>query len=401
MPSQRPNVNDILATSTVTSKLFTFDAAVGTGSRSQAKSEPPIPNIAPVRVVPKHVSLATKELGDDEQSASKKRTLKDFLDGDTQMSESKSSQSKQPNLTRAESTQSITAQKQSQSAGTARSSQHGQKQKEAIRNGTFVVDRCKQARWQTNILVIDPDAEFEDDNVRQVRHSKCGEKITVKVPYDTMRFKKHCQVSCNGPVSTTRFTTKLPARRAGAGMPTITKFLVSIPPVKAATTTTVKKSCPGLDEITYPQVAQYLDRTGAIGGGGSSVTIIALGRFGKPYTELSQRKKNEVKARQLRQHKWQNDTRHGCVHATDCLKDVNVDANTRATPCSNCYALLSDAGFKKAIKIPIPADKNYKFLNKEYLDQAAVDLYGRVTGLKELLDTASKVCLVPDSVSFQ
>ena len=41
------------------------------------------------------------------------------------------------------------------------------------------------ASKQTNLLVIDPDAEFEGDNVRQVRHSKCGENITVKVPYDT------------------------------------------------------------------------------------------------------------------------------------------------------------------------------------------------------------------------
>jgi hypothetical protein len=45
---------------------------------------------------------------------------------------------------------------------------------------------------------------------------------------------------------------------------------------------TVMRPCPGLDEITYPQVAHYLDRTGAIGGGGSSVTIIAHGHFGKP-----------------------------------------------------------------------------------------------------------------------
>ena len=122
-------------------------AAIAAGSGSQAKSEPHRPNIAPasVQVLSKHVSHATKELGDDEQSASKKRTLKDFLDGNTQMSESKPSKSKRPNLTHAESAESITTREQSRSAGTARSSQHGQKQKEAIRNGTFVVDVRKQA----------------------------------------------------------------------------------------------------------------------------------------------------------------------------------------------------------------------------------------------------------------
>jgi hypothetical protein len=120
-----------------------------------------------------------------------------------------------------------------------------------------------------------------------------------------------------------------------------------------------------------------------------------------PFNELSQRKQREVKGTQLQQHKWQNDTRHGFVRATNCLKDVIGHSNAQAKPCQKCYALLSDAGFKKAIKIPIPAEENYKFLNKEYLDQAAIDLYGRVTGLKQLLETASKVRLLADPVLFR
>ena len=75
------------------------------------------------------------------------------------------------------------------------------------------------------------------------------------------------------------------------------------------------------------------------------------------------------------------------------MKDVIGLADAPAMPCANCYAILTEHQFKKAVKVPIPLDENYKFVNKQYLDQAAVDLYGRVAGLKDLLDAVSNVWL--------
>jgi hypothetical protein len=126
------------------------------------------------------------------------------------------------------------------------------------------------------------------------------------------------------------------------------------------------------------------------------VTVIARERFRKPFAQLSKKHKNEVKSIQMQQHRWRNHASSGRVYSTVCFKEVTVPASSSpATPCTKCHALLSEAAFKKALKIPLPTEENCRYINKQYLNPAAVQLYGRVTGLRELLETASKVPLCP------
>jgi hypothetical protein len=151
--------------------------------------------------------------------------------------------------------------------------------------------------------------------------------------------------------------------------------------------------CPGLTDKDYPDIAAYLTRTGAHGGGAPSVTIIAQELYGKKYQKLSEARKHHVKTAQQHEWHWRNDHVCGRVFATNCSKVSAVQpvpqmprlksslpsagqAPSTSIACLNCRSLLADKRFKNAVRVPQPPDSHYKYVNYEYRNKQLALLYG-------------------------
>ncbi|GLB42721.1 hypothetical protein LshimejAT787_1201700 [Lyophyllum shimeji] len=259
-------------------------------------------------------------------------------------------------------------------------------------------ERARREKYQTRELEANPDSEQSfNDSILQldkyayiadpmhVRHMKCGRTLTMKAPYNTRYFRKHV-TRCKGPAA----SAKLP----GGGMQPI-HVLFS----KGTSAAGPKEPCPGLDETIYPDVAAYLERTGALGGGASSVTAIANEMYGKKFRNLSTARKDHVRMAQRHEWSWTNDHSSGRVIATKCTKVASAapaklktatEAASRLLPCGQCLALLKNKRFKNATQVPQPPDSHYKYLNKQYRNKKLASLYGQCTGLRELIESKNQ-----------
>lgn len=136
----------------------------------------------------------------------------------------------------------------------------------------------------------------------------------MKEPYNTGNFTNHIK-TCKG----TPKSHKLPA----GGMKTLNNFF-SKAEVSKESKLSSKPSiifpCPGLREESYPKVLDYLERTGAHGGGSPSVSSLASELFGKKYRNLSTSRKRQVKMAQYHESLWRNHHTEGTVYSTKCMK---------------------------------------------------------------------------------
>ena len=117
--------------------------------------------------------------------------------------------------------------------------------------------------------------------------------------------------------------------------------------------------------------------------------MISKELFRKLFKKLSYHCKDEVLTKQIHEHKWRNDHQNDHVYSTSCLKDVMllVSDQSSPTPCFNCESLLQDYYFKKALQRRPPTDKNLIHMNKRWrTSDRLVNLYGRVSGLKEIIE---------------
>lgn len=65
------------------------------------------------------------------------------------------------------------------------------------------------------------------------------------------------------------------------------------------------------------------------------------------------------------------------------------------TPCFNCKSLLQDYYFEKALWKRPPADKNLIHMNKCWrTPDRLVNLFGRVSGLREIIELPVSECQV-------
>ncbi|KAF8814343.1 hypothetical protein BYT27DRAFT_7250099 [Phlegmacium glaucopus] len=146
--------------------------------------------------------------------------------------------------------------------------------------GDFVQSTERDLKFCNKILKIDPNSTIIDP--KTVRHFKCGKELKMKEPYNTGNFKNHIEM-CKG----TPKSHKLPAGR----MKTIdTFFAKAAPSSNLKSTTPISNTtfpCSGLHEASYPLIEAYLERTlertGAQGGGGPSISSLAAEFFGKKY----------------------------------------------------------------------------------------------------------------------
>ena len=160
--------------------------------------------------------------------------------------------------------------------------------------------------------------------------------------------------------------------------------------------------------MSFLQVRNYLERTGAHGGGSPSVSSLAAELFGKKYRKLSKSRKEQVKMAQCHEWLWRNDHTEGAVYSTKCMKKAGSDSeahnntasgpstpssstshsNRQLLPCKNCNALLKLKAFKNILRIPRPADENYKHINIEYRNETLASIFGRCTGLREIIEVS-------------
>lgn len=230
---------------------------------------------------------------------------------------------------------------------------------------------------------MDRDAEVDEKSTSWVRHSKCGNKYKVKRPYDRSRFGQHVNNECAH--------TK---RAAGTGTPMVSQWQKSFNLTLEAKTQQPRFACPcpGLWTLDDSQIAIYLDRTGAPGGGARSVTAIAKERFKKMFQKLSPKRKEEIFDAQVHEHKWQNDHQREHVYSTNCLQEVvttSASEDERVLPCSNCTGLFRNHNFRQALNRPRLKDKHYVFINKRWRPPKKIaELYGRIHGLREIIETA-------------
>lgn len=247
---------------------------------------------------------------------------------------------------------------------------------EGTSSGFNAEDKGKLDKFTTSINLCDSRAVIFDS--KTVRHFKCGKKLTMKTPYSTQAFKFHIK-NCTGPPKSSNL--------AGGGMNLIGTYFTShtVNPTHQTQNPRPTLPCPGLDQVEYPNIQKYLGRTGALGGGASSVTVISQELFGKAFKNLSKPHKVQVQTAQKQDWIWKNDANAGKVFSLVCLKQSGSSANAEG-PCAKCLELLEHKGFKNAIHIACPADKNFKYLNQQYRNKSLAEIYGRTKGLREILE---------------
>jgi hypothetical protein len=211
--------------------------------------------------------------------------------------------------------------------------------------------------------------------------------------YNTTVFRKHVN-SCSGPTKAVRKNMPPP------GTPTLFAMAASNNWSKTQvlpSSPLVELPCPGLTKSNIPLNLKsgfetYLIRTPMPGGGGPTTDEVTDEIFpGWAYISLSDRQKNEVRSVQRQHYRWYNHANLQKIFSATCCKMVQVQPKTQPTPA--CYAYIEltlDKAFKQALSVPLPLNKNRKYTPKALIDQATIDRYGVISGLKDLIDANEK-----------
>ncbi|KAF7972553.1 hypothetical protein HWV62_17764 [Athelia sp. TMB] len=265
--------------------------------------------------------------------------------------------------------------------GQSKSAAAERKQRELVKEGTYVLKPKLFDKWKNEILQLDPGAEVDEKAASWVRHSNCGEVRKLKGPLDRTRFRAHLK-EC-------RYKDK---PSAVGRTPTVSQWASTFNTtlVTPSQRPEVKRPCPGLQHTDDSRITTYLERSGASGGGARSVTAISKERFKKMFRKLSSRRKEEVVDAQIHEYRWKNDHKRTRIYSTACAQDVfTLSEAERALPCSKCAELLRDNRFKQALMVPRPDDENCAFINERWRPpQKVAELYGRIHGLREIFETA-------------
>ncbi|EIN13182.1 hypothetical protein PUNSTDRAFT_56266, partial [Punctularia strigosozonata HHB-11173 SS5] len=157
----------------------------------------------------------------------------------------------------------------------------------------------------------------------------------------------------------------------------------------------VKLPCPGLTKADDPRIEGYLTRPSGDGGGSRSLAVIAKERYDKPFRALTSTEQDVVRDVRGHEERWRNKREQGRVYHVECKKNVESPADggagKRVLPCERCNSLLKDGQFRRAIKVPVPNDANYKYTNKKYTHEGLVSIYARVKGLRELIEDPVRI----------
>lgn len=151
--------------------------------------------------------------------------------------------------------------------------------------------------------------------------------------------------------------------------------------------------CAGVTKHYSPGVVQYLQRTGAPGGGSRSVHKIAKEWYGRAYATLDQAERALVVQQQRHEQTWRNSHSLSSVFSCKCEQTVPVKhGQVPAHPiCPPCLSVSRSRSFKAALRVPMPAPEHYKHLNHQYRNETLGHLYARTAGLQELVESGASV----------
>jgi hypothetical protein len=217
--------------------------------------------------------------------------------------------------------------------------------------GEFVQKEKSDVEFRNKILVLDPNAIVL--NPKTVRHFKCGKELQMKEPYNTGNFKNHVEICKGTPKSHKNPTGGMKPihsffKKVDQSSPSSGPSNKILPPISTISLPCRALPCPGLQETSYPKIEDYLDRSGAHGGGGPDVSALARELFGKKYRTLSEDRKGQVKAAQSHEWLWRNDHTNGVIYSTKCTKTAR-GSESMVLPCINCESLLSKKSFKTVL----------------------------------------------------
>lgn len=292
--------------------------------------------------------------------------------------------------------------------GISKTSKRTANTKAKARAGELVIDEEKMERFLDKLRVVDPLViRWPGDlSGKQVRHTKCGKKVTMYQLYEVAGWNDHLN-RCTG------------LNRAGkelstASTPSIQSFLRPKSQIPVATSNgervapnpLVEVPCSGLSPqsngFTQEQrdkITGYLTRVSVHGAGGVSLQKVADQMYpGTEYGDLSKKQKAKVAASQSADWQWHNFQsvmgELGFVKSVDCVKKFKYprDQMDSAPPCDECLNLFRLHNFQVALNQSGPKKpENFKFTPKVYRNKPAADLYARYTGLKSIFDAVELV----------
>ncbi len=287
--------------------------------------------------------------------------------------------------------------------GDSKSNRHTTTMNKAIRNGEpieFKHYQKRRATFEESIRKFNTDVDFPDPKCKYVRHIVCGRDVQMKAPFNTAAWEDHFKPAHRNPLGCKGYrATHAPMK--GAGTRLLQFRSITAPQHASQAAVTVSSSqlssslsaastrvCPGLSGHAYSQVDQYLRRSPAFGGGGSSLSKLAKANFGQEYVDLTDKLKKEVRLKNKNGWQWQIDDDMGAVFASDCLQSVDVQPGADPTPCTQCRALLSLKAFKKACSLAVPEDKHIKNIPAHYFNAVSrlLKLYAERVGLRSVLE---------------
>jgi hypothetical protein len=277
-------------------------------------------------------------------------------------------------------------------------------------------DRKLVERFRAKIKKMDGRAEFGEDTTtgkQVVIHSGCGEEVTMQERNHTSYFSQHLE-RCKSKSRLSKITD-YPLHRSASmrneleeekdvASPGPDDDLDSVDDEVPAPT----RPCYGLtNEDT--NLAQYIIRSGAEGGGARSVSTITCERFATgrrtpldvklygnvimkhdlKYSDLPAAAKEEIKALQSKEMRWRIVRGHGlfpsAVFSEQC-EHILTDVSMEHPVCSPCKSLLNDRRFKQCIKIKLPKPDNRKFNNHQYKRQDDMSVFSQNAGLAKCFD---------------
>ena len=356
-----------------------FSPALGYDSDGSSDSED-IPNI-PLRPLQKEVASVF------EPGSNSRKRLKPDSSTDSEAESSDGYESSTVSISSTEEKRKTKYVKAGE--GTSRSAKASRTRREKLLDGTLTIEPWRINVWKKKVLKDDLKAEFDPKNVRHARHSRCGKYIKMKDPCDIGCWKDHIE-TCNERKS----------KRPAGGTPrlfqmdwlkvTVEKKIddESDDGSQGGSEPELKKvPCPGITVSDDPRVLQYLKRTGASGGGGRSLAVIAKQVYKKLFSQLSKKtNKKVVVDKQMQEWKWKNDHVNHRVYATLCQQTV-VDRSPKLPhPCTECSVVLRSRAFKNAVRRPIPSDKTSKFVNYRFRNPLLGSIYACTIGVREIVE---------------
>lgn len=261
--------------------------------------------------------------------------------------------------------------KGSEPTGESRSTKYARAQREAEKQAGWVPDPTSFKKWKEQCRAVDKGAKFftaPHPQIWYARCSACSQPIGPKGSADASRFADHFR-KCKGSKRSTSQAKRAPEKKvkkmvASSIQSFFSKAAPSTSKAKERTQSSpsappVRLPCPGLTSHNDNRIPRYLERTSAAGGGARALYVIAREVFGKMFSKLEDEDEMQrVLDLQYHERKWVNDHKNLRVFSTLCEKEVNAISavgaggvsKQRNRPCLCCAAILSEKGFKDALR---------------------------------------------------